>query len=93
MHDELIMRLRNCATQAAPCDACGLIGDISCSDNLMKQAADAIEELSMFREKISDGHIYCMRDGVLYRLNVEPPKGNVVHLPPIEFAEPPKEET
>ena len=58
---------------------------------LMFTAADAIEELSMFREQISDGHIYCMRDGVLYRLNVEPPKGNVVHLPPIEFAEPPKE--
>lgn len=53
MNDELVKRLRNCATQAAPCDACGLIGDISCSDNLMKQAADAIEELSRENESLA----------------------------------------
>lgn len=46
MYDELLKRLRNCATQAAPCKTCDLIEDGSCSDTLMKQAADAIEELS-----------------------------------------------
>lgn len=45
MYDELIKRLRNCATQAAPCKTCDMIYDGSCSDTLMKQAADAIEEL------------------------------------------------
>ena len=42
---DLIQKLRNCATEAAPCKTCGLVGDSSCSDYLMKQAADAIEEL------------------------------------------------
>ena len=45
MYDELIKRLRNCATQAAPCKTCGMTEDGSCSDTLMKHAADAIEEL------------------------------------------------
>ena len=43
---DLIKLLRNCAENAAPCDDCGLAADHSCSDTLMKQAADAIEELS-----------------------------------------------
>ena len=46
MYMELVGRLRNCATQAAPCKICDMIEDRSCSDTLMKQAADAIEELS-----------------------------------------------
>ena len=45
MYEDLIMRLRNCATQAAPCKTCDMAEDGSCSDTLMKQAADAIEEL------------------------------------------------
>ena len=44
--DELVKRLKNCATQAAPCKTCDMTEDGSCSDTLMKQAADAIEELS-----------------------------------------------
>ena len=48
-YDELIKRLRNCATQAAPCKTCDMLDDGSCSDTLMKQAADAIEELSMIK--------------------------------------------
>lgn len=46
MYDELVKRLRNCSTQAAPCKTCDMTEDGSCSDTLMKQAADAIEELS-----------------------------------------------
>lgn len=45
MYDELEKRLRNCATQAAPCLACDMTDDGSCIETLMKQAADAIEEL------------------------------------------------
>lgn len=45
MYDGLIKRLRNCATEAAPCNTCDYIVDGSCTDTLMKQAADAIEEL------------------------------------------------
>ena len=45
-NEKLVAMLRNCATEAAPCKTCGLVGDGSCSDYLMKQAADAIEELS-----------------------------------------------
>ena len=53
----------------------------------IQQAADAIEELAAFKVQITDGHFYCMRDGVLYEAKVEPPKGKVFQLPPIEFAE------
>lgn len=87
MYDELVKRLKNCATQAAPCLACDMTDDGSCIETLMKQAADAIEELSAFREHITDGHLYCMRDGVLYEAKVELPKGKVFQLPPIVFVE------
>ena len=46
MYDEQIKRLRNCATQAAPCKTCDMIEDDSCIDTLMKQAADAIEAMN-----------------------------------------------
>lgn len=46
MYEELVKRLRNCSTEAAPCKTCDMTEDGSCSDTLMKQAADAIEELS-----------------------------------------------
>ena len=45
MYEELMERLRNCATEAAPCKTCGMVEDSACTDTLMKQAADAIEEL------------------------------------------------
>ena len=50
MYDGLIKRLRNCATEAAPCNTCDYIVDGSCTDTLMKQAADAIEELIAERD-------------------------------------------
>ena len=53
----------------------------------LDKANDAIEELSAFRKQITDGRFYCMMDGVLYEAKVEPPKGKVLQLPPIEFAE------
>ena len=77
MYDELVKRLRE------PCQYENCI--------LCQQAADAIEELAAFREQIMDGHFYCMRDGVLYAAKYEMPKGKSIQLPPIEFAEPPKE--
>lgn len=86
MYDELIKRLRNrriCIQQS------GSLDDFP----LLVEAADAIEELAAFKAQITDGHFYCMRDGVLYEAKVEPPKGKVFQLPPIEFQEPPKEET
>ena len=60
MHDELIKRLRNCATQAAPCKTCDMMENVSCTDTLMKQAADAIEELKAevdaYRKAMTDEH-------------------------------------
>lgn len=46
MYDKLIRQLRNCAIESAPCKACDMVNDDSCTDGLMKQAADALEELS-----------------------------------------------
>lgn len=45
MYEELINLLRNCATQPAPCGTCCMISSQNCSDLLMEQAADTIEEL------------------------------------------------
>lgn len=64
MYDELVKRLRNCATQAAPCLACDMTDDGSCIETLMKQAADVIEATNR-REtpmKITEIHVdeyYC----------------------------------
>ena len=46
MYDETVKRLKNCATQAAPCLTCDMTDDGSCIETLMKKAADAIEQLS-----------------------------------------------
>lgn len=73
MYDGLVKRLRE--------TSCGA------ENTLWWQAADAIEELSAFRKHITDGHFYCMRDGVLYEAKVELPKGKVFQLPPIVFVE------
>lgn len=85
MYDELIKRLRE---KAGAFDYDGR-PDIACD---YEQAADTIEELAAFKAQITDGHFYCMRDGVLYEAKVEMPKGKSIQLPRIEFAEPPKEE-
>ena len=53
MYDELVKRLRNCSTEAAPCKTCDMTEDGSCSDTLMKQAADAIENMSEAYDKLS----------------------------------------
>ena len=92
MYDELVGRLRASCESCKLWDGekCCLKGD--CSAHTRLEAADAIEELAAFKAQITDGHFYCMRDGVLYEAKVEPPKGKVFHLPQIEFQEPPKEE-
>ena len=92
-NEELITLLRKCATEAAACKTCELDSNPDCSDYLMKQAAEAIEELSAFKAQITDGFLYGMKDGVLYKAKVEMPKGKTIQLPLIEFAEPPKEKT
>ena len=53
MYEDLVKRLRNCAIEAAPCKTCNMAEDGSCTDTLMKQAADAIEEL------IAERDAYC----------------------------------
>lgn len=77
MYDELVKRLKE-AAEYVPC--------IMDREDAIK-AADAIEELAAFKAQITDGHFYCMRDGVLYEAKVEMPKGKSVQLPRIEFAE------
>lgn len=97
MYDDLVKRLRECAS--GECFNCSQYTEITnasvCQKELMKQAADAIEELAAFKASITEGYFYCMRDGVLYEAKVESPsiqKAKSIQLPPIEFAEPPKEE-
>lgn len=48
MYDELVKRMRKCATEAGACKTCELDSNPSCTDVLMEQAADAIEELVGF---------------------------------------------
>ena len=88
MYDEIVKRLRN----EAEAERYLLPHSDNGTADLLDEAADAIEELAAFKAQITDGHFYCMRDGVLYEAKVEPPKGKVFHLPQIEFQEPPKEE-
>ena len=101
MYEELVRDLRYCAQCTGPldCDGCQWRGTtynnvrdkdgaiLGCEEQMKLEAADAIEELSAFREHITDGHFYCMRDGVLYEAKVEPPKGKVFQLPPMVFVE------
>ena len=48
MYDELVKRMRKCATEAGACKTCELESNPSCTDVLMEQAADAIEELCQY---------------------------------------------
>lgn len=45
------------------------------------EAADAIKELAAFKAQITDGHFYCMKDGVLYEAEFETPKAKQIQLP------------
>ena len=86
MYDELVKRVRQVAEEV--CDDYDVDPyDAEQRFFVIEQAADAIEELAAFKAQITDGRFYCMRDGVLYEAKVEPPKGKVFQLPPIEFAE------
>lgn len=46
MHDELVKKIRHCATDPMHCLSCGEDKDGRCFARLMTQAADAIEALS-----------------------------------------------
>ena len=92
MYDELVKRLRNAAKMSEALAVLLPHSEGNATAKLYNEAADAIEELAAFKAQVTDGHFYCMRDGVLYEAKVDPPKGKVFHLPQIEFPEPPKEE-
>ena len=49
MYDELVKKIRHCATDPMHCLSCGEDKDGRCFARLMTQAADAIEELSKDR--------------------------------------------
>lgn len=85
MYEELVKELRE-ADKISMCGECGYKGDKK--GPLFAKAADALEELSAFREKITDGRFYCMRDGILHELVVaQPPVGKRIQLP---IGHPPK---
>jgi hypothetical protein len=86
MFDELVNRLHRYSEN---CVAYKLDADFA---SAVQEAADVIEELAAFKAKITDGHFYCMRDGILYEAKLNPPKAKSIKLPPIKFAEQPKEE-
>lgn len=46
-YTKLVWLLMNCATEAAPCKTCDMAENPSCTDDLMKQAADVIFELGV----------------------------------------------
>ena len=49
MYEDLIRKLRNCSSEAAPCRTCEMMENNHCTDDLMREAADAIELLESFR--------------------------------------------
>ena len=79
MHEMLIKALRDEANEAPAISSVGY--------SLMRKAADVIEELEAFKAQITDGHFYCMRDGVLYEATVKPPAGKTVMIPPVKGEE------
>lgn len=98
MYEELIKELRYCVDGDKECAAgCKRYGQMCCEVDLMEESADAIEELTTFRNTLEDGRLYIMRDGVLYvSSNYKLPDGaKTATLPTIvDFhKEPPKEET
>lgn len=91
MYEEMVKRLR--CQHFGNCPNCPMWYEEEVEPHLWRErcaaidAADAIEELAAFKAQITDGHFYCMRDGVLYALKYETPKAKSIQLPPIEFAE------
>jgi len=51
MLNDLVEILRNCASNPAPCNECPMHDDDACTDDLLCQAADAVEELLQEIEK------------------------------------------
>ena len=51
MLDNLVEMLRNCASNPTPCTGCPMHDDDACTDDLLCQAADAVEELLQEIEK------------------------------------------
>lgn len=87
MYDDLVTRLRDAAKMSEALAVLLPHSEGNATAKLYNESADAVEELAAFKAQITDGHIYCMRDGVLYEAKVEFPKGKSIQLPRIEFAE------
>ncbi len=51
MLDDLVEILRNCAGNPAPCAECPMHDDDACTDDLLYQAANAVEKLRSEIEK------------------------------------------
>lgn len=51
MYDELVKKIRHCATDPMHCLSCGEVKDGRCFKRLMTQAAEAIEKLSAIRDE------------------------------------------
>lgn len=57
MYDELLKKIRHCATDPMHCLSCGEDKDGRCFKRLMTQAADAIEELSEQFDNMNEANI------------------------------------
>jgi hypothetical protein len=53
--------------------------------------ADAVQKAAEITERLADGDLYCMKDGVLYKAEFKKPKCKTIRMPPIQISEPPKE--
>lgn len=57
MYDELLKKIRHCATDPMHCLSCGEDKDGRCFKRLMTQAADAIEDLSKQFDNMNEANI------------------------------------
>ena len=57
MYDELVKKIRHCATDPMHCLSCGEDKDGRCFARLMTEAADAIEELSRDLDSMNEANI------------------------------------
>ena len=78
MYNELVKRLKETSKD---------FGELDNVSVMLLEAANAIEDLAAFKEQITDGHMYCMKDVILYRASVNLPKCKSIKIPLIEFAE------
>lgn len=86
MYDKLIRQLRNCAIESAPCKACDMVNDESCTDGLKKHTVDTQEFvilneydeiisyddfIRLVEDKQHDEHCLSNTDNFAYARNVD----------------------